>query len=87
MFARHVLAHAQGRRVWQIMIDMYLLERDWDGALAFADDVSGFDREASEGLKERVAQFRATDTLSGEFRGLVNEYRRLMETEMDRMTQ
>lgn len=87
MFARHVLAHAQGRRVWQIMIDMYLLERDWDGALAFADDVSGFDREASEGLKERVAQFRATDTVSGEFRGLVNEYRRLMETEMDRMTQ
>ena len=78
MFADHVLTHLQGRRVWQIMVDMYLLERDWDGALAFADSVSGFDREASENLKQRVGQFSSGDTAPAEFRGFVQEYRSWM---------
>lgn len=87
MFARHVMSHVQGRRIWQIMLDMYLLERDWDAALALAESVSGFDPQASEDLKKRVGEFRASDTTPAEIRSLVEEYHQLLNAEIDRMNE
>ena len=85
MFAAHVLSHMQGRKLWQIMVDMYLLERDWEEALVFANQVANYNPVASEALKQRIGEFRVADAGSEKFRDLLREYRRQIDAEFDTM--
>ena len=85
MFAAHVLSHMQGRKLWQIMVDMYLLERDWEAALVFANQVANYNPVASEALKQRIGEFRVADAGSEKFRDLLREYRRQIDAEFDTM--